>query len=128
MQRYSNLSSLATLYTASLGRLAHVTPRHWKLRREDKQHRCQGNIAQTDLQSSAMSTIEVEIHTISVTHPKAIGSFHRRSGSVRRPRRQLTPMGMAYERSRAITAEDIMALKALQPVNITPYLWSRYIR
>lgn len=31
---------------------------------------------------------------------------------------QFTPIGIAYERSRAITADEIMALKALQLVSI----------
>jgi len=63
------------------------------------------------------STVVSEMYaseTMSAVHPSQPGSRHLRSGSVLRPRRQLTAMGMAYERSSATTDPAMMALKALR--------------
>lgn len=49
----------------------------------------------------------------SARHPNQPGSRQLLRGRVFRPRRQLTAMGMAYERSRATTEADMMALNAL---------------
>jgi hypothetical protein len=55
--------------------------------------------------------------TISTNHPTELGSFHFLSGRARRPCKQLTRMGMAYERSRATTAAAMIALNALYTVS-----------
>ena len=52
-------------------------------------------------------------HTTSVTHPTGPGNLHVRSGRRFRPCKKFTAMGIAYDRSRATTDEDTMALKAL---------------
>lgn len=49
----------------------------------------------------------------SAVHPSQLGSFHFRSGRAFRPCRQFTAIGIAYDRSRATTDADMMALKAL---------------
>jgi hypothetical protein len=68
--------------------------------------------------------VQTQRQPISATQPTAIGSLHRRSGSILRPRRQLTAIGMAYERSRAITADEMMALNALrQLVRVSASGW-----
>lgn len=64
-------------------------------------------------------------HTISQNHPTALGNFHFLSGNAFRPCRQLTRMGIIYDRSSATTDAEMMALKALveprkmQPKQIT---------
>ncbi len=50
---------------------------------------------------------------MSQVHPSHVGSFQSRSGRALRPWRQLTAMGIAYERSRVTTAAEMMALNAL---------------
>lgn len=54
--------------------------------------------------------------TTSQVHPSQLGSFQARSGSVLRPCRQLTAIGIAYERSSVTTAAEMMALNALHAV------------
>jgi hypothetical protein len=52
-------------------------------------------------------------HTMFNTQPRRLGSTKCLSGSMLRPRRQWTAIGIPYERSSNTTEADMIALKAL---------------
>jgi hypothetical protein len=65
-------------------------------------------------------------HTRLKVQPTMLGRTKERSGSILRPRRQLTTIGIPYERSRSTTDAETIALKALEePRKMRPNIVTR---